>query len=36
MYIFRENEREVIWGKLEGQDYVVQEEKESAKNMTYQ
>jgi len=36
MYIFRENKTEVIWGKLDGQDYVVQEEKESAKKMTYQ
>jgi len=36
MYIFRENKTEVIWGKLDGQDYVVQEEKEAAKKMTYQ
>jgi len=36
MYVFRENKTEVIWGKLDGQDYVVQEEKESAKKMTYQ
>jgi len=36
MYICRENKTEVIWGKLDGQDYVVQEEKESAKKMTYQ
>jgi len=36
MYIFRENKPEVIWGKLDGQDYVVQEEKESAKKMTYE
>jgi len=36
MYIVRENKREVIWGKLDGQDYVVQEETESAKKMTYQ
>ena len=35
MYILRENKREVIWRKLVGQDYVVQEEKETAK-MTYQ
>jgi len=35
MYIFRENKTEVFWGKLDGQDYVVQEEKESAKKMTY-
>ena len=35
MYVFRENKTEVIWGKLDGQDYVVQEEKESAKKMTY-
>jgi len=34
MYIFRGNKTEVIWGKLDGQDYVVQEEKESAKKMT--
>jgi len=36
MYIFRENKKEVIWGKLDGQDYVVQEEKESAKKITYE
>jgi len=36
MYIFRENKTVVIWGKIDGQDYVVQEEKESAKKMTYQ
>ena len=36
IYIYRENKTEVIWGKLDGQDYVVQEEKESAKKMTYQ
>ena len=36
MYILRENKREVIWGKLVGQDYVVQEEKETAKKMTYE
>ena len=36
MYIFRENKTEVIWGKLDGQDYVVQEENELAKKMTYQ
>jgi len=36
MYGFRENKTEVIWGKLDGQDYVVQEEKESTKKMTYQ
>jgi len=36
MYVFRENKTDVIWGKLDGQDYVVQEEKESAKKMTYQ
>ena len=36
MYIFRENKTEVIWGKLDGQDYVVQEEKESAQKITYQ
>jgi len=35
MYIFRENKTEVIWGKLDAQDYVVQEEKESAKKMIY-
>ena len=35
MYILRENKREVIWGKLVRQDYVVQEEKGVAK-MTYQ
>ena len=36
MYIFRENKTEVIRGKLDGQDYFVQEEKESAKKITYQ
>jgi len=36
MYIFRENKTEVIRGKFGGQDYVVQEEKESAKKITYQ
>jgi len=36
MYIFRENQPEVIWGKLDRQDYVVQEEKEPAKKITYQ
>jgi len=36
MYIFRENKTKVIRGKLDGQDYVVQEEKESAKKMTTQ
>jgi len=36
MYIFRENQTEVIGGKLDGQEYIVQEEKESAKKMTYQ
>jgi len=35
-YIFRENKTEVIWGKLDRQDYVVQEEKELANKMTYQ
>jgi len=36
MYIFRENKTEIIWGKLDGQDYIMQEEKELAKKMTYQ
>ena len=36
MYLFRENKTEVICGKLDGQDYVAQEENESAKKMTYQ
>ena len=36
MYILRENKREVIWGKLDRQDYIVQEEKETVKKMTYQ
>ena len=31
MYVLRENKREVIGGKLDGQDYVVQEEKETAR-----
>ena len=36
MYVFRENKTEVIWRKLDRQDYIVQEEKEVAKKMTYQ
>ena len=36
MYVFRDNKTEVLWGKLDGQDYVVQEEKEMANKMTYQ
>lgn len=36
MSVFRENETEVIRGKLDGQDYVVQEEKELAKQITSQ
>jgi len=36
MYILRETKTEVIRGKLDGQDYVVQEAHESAKKMTYQ
>jgi len=36
MYIFSENKTEVIWGKLDRQDQVVQEGKESAKKVTYQ
>ena len=36
MYVSRKNKTEVIWGKLDGQDYIVQEEKESAKKMTYE
>jgi len=36
MYMFRENQIEVTWGKVDRQDYVVQEEKESAKKITYQ
>jgi len=30
------NKTKVIWGKLNGQDYVLQEENESAKKITYQ
>jgi len=33
---FRENKTEVICGKLEGPNYIVQEEKESAKKLTNQ
>ena len=36
MNVLRENKTEVIWGKLEDQEYVVQEEKELARKMTYQ
>jgi len=36
MYIFGENKTEGIWGMLDVEDYVVQEEKESAKKMSYQ
>jgi len=36
MYIFRENKTDVIRGKLDQQDYVMQEERELAKKMTYQ
>jgi len=36
MDISRENQTKVIRAKLDGQDYVVQEEKESARKMTYQ
>jgi len=36
MHLFRKNKTEVIWGKLDGHDYVVQEEQESAKKITYQ
>ena len=36
MYVFRENKAEVIWGKLDGHDDVVQEEKELAKKLPYQ
>jgi len=36
MYVFRENKTEGIWGKLDGPNYVVQEEKESAKKLTFQ
>jgi len=36
MYAFRENTREVISGNLFGHNYVVQEEIESGKKLTYQ
>jgi len=36
MYVVRGNKIEVIWGKLDGHHYVVQEEKQSAKKLTYQ
>jgi len=35
MDIFGENKRQVIWGKLDGQDYVVQEMNEMVRGMTY-